>query len=179
MDSLVEFSIPVSGLGNGLHQFQFRIDSQFFSCFEESPIEDGDINVLLDFDKRPDMYVLQFDFEGTVKTDCDRCLASIGLPVSGSEQLLVKFSLDEEDEEADVIYISPETKKFNVSRFIYEFIILAMPMIKVYHCETETPRPCNPEMLEYLSSGQEKEDPENKEDNPIWEELKKLTRDND
>ena len=180
MERLVEFSIPVKGLGNGPHQFRFRIDASFFENFEGSPVEEGNISVNLELDKRPDMLVLQFGFEGTVKTECDRCLASIDLPVSGTERLLVKFSLEEEAEDAEVVYIHPETQHLSVARYIYEFIILAMPMIKAYDCEKEVPRPCNEEMLRFLEgeqqSGQQEE--ESREDNPIWEELKKLTGDN-
>jgi uncharacterized metal-binding protein YceD (DUF177 family) len=181
MERLVEFSIPVSGMGNGIHQFRFSIDDFFFSNFEGSPVESGAITVLLEFDKRPDMYVLDFNFEGTVKTECDRCLAPIDLPVSGREQLLVKFSLEDESENAEVVYVHPEIKKFNVARYIYEFLILAIPMIRVFACETLDPRPCNDDMLTYLeesASSDRQNEGQAQEDNPIWEELKKLSGDN-
>ena len=172
MDTLVQYTIPIKGLGPGVHQFDFHIDSDFFTHFENSPIQEGDLQLQLIFDKRADLFVLEFDFQGTVKTDCDRCLTEIDLPISGQQRLLVKFSLEEELEEAEVIYIHPEAQKLNVSKYIYEFICLAMPIIKVYDCEEEENRPCNEEMLGYLDIEEE----ENTDSNPIWDELKKLNK---
>ncbi len=177
MDGLVEYSIPVQGLGNGVHRFQFEVDEAFFRHFPVSPVEAGTVSVALDFDKRPDMYVLEFEFEGTVKAECDRCLAEIDLPVAGRERLLVKFSQEAEPEEADVIYISPEAQRLNVAKYIYEYIVLAMPMIKVYDCENDENRVCNEEMLEYLDGGAPQTDEAAPDEiNPVWEELKKLSK---
>ena len=180
MEGLVEFSIPIKGLGDGVHRFDFHIDASFFKHFESAPVEEGDIDLTFLLDKRPSMYVLEFDFEGTVNTACDRCLAPIDLPISGHQRLLVKFSFEEEDEEADVVYISPETQKLDIAKYVYEFIVLAIPMIKVYDCQEEEDPPCNVEMLRYLE-GAEDAGPSEEEatENPIWEELRKqLSKDN-
>lgn len=179
MDPLITYSIPVKGLHIGIHQFEFQIDRFFFENFEHSPIAESDIQLRLEFDKRTDICVLQFDFEGTVRTICDRCAADIDLPVSDSQRLLVKFSLEEEPEEAEVIFISPEAPQLNVARYIYEYICLALPLIRVYDCEREENRPCNEETLRYLNNGGEVEEQaeqeEKEETNPIWDELKKLS----
>lgn len=180
MDPLITYSIPVKGLHNGIHQFEFQIDRLFFENFENSPIAESDILVKLEFDKRSDMYVLQFELEGTVRTQCDRCAADINLPVADRQRLLVKFSTEEEPEEADVIFINPEAQQLNVAKYIYEYICLAVPLIRVYDCENDDPRPCNEEALRYLSNGGHTEEPEEeeKEANPIWDELKKLSNKN-
>ena len=181
MDPLITYSIPVKGLHNGIHQFEFQIDRFFFENFENSPVADSDITVELEFDKRSDMYVLEFSLAGTVRTQCDRCAADINLPVSDTQRLLVKFSEEEEPEEAEVIFINPEAQQLNVAKYIYEYICLAIPLIRVYDCENDDPRPCNMEALHYLSNGghaEEEEEKEEEEDNPIWDELKKLSNNN-
>lgn len=174
MDGLIEYAIPVKGLSNGIHHFQFEIGEKFFEQFESSPVQQGKVDLALSFEKRTDLYIFEFSFSGSVKTECDRCLAGIDLPISGEERLIVKFSFEEEEEEAEVIYINPEAQQFNVARFIYEFIILAIPMIKVYDCEAEEQPPCNLEMLDYLNSEAPSEKEEDTGVNPIWEELKKF-----
>lgn len=173
MDALVQYSIPVKGLGNGIHQFDFQIDKTFFTNFKGSPVGAANIELVLHFEKRPDLFVLQFDFKGTVKTECDRCLAQIDLPLSGSRQLLVKFSEEGIKEEAEVLFISPGTQKLNVAKYIYEYICLALPLIKVYDCEQDDNAPCNLEMLEYLERETERE---GSTANPAWDELKKLKK---
>lgn len=183
MDRLIQYSIPVKGIRSGTHQFDFQIDRAFFQAFEDSPVSDGSIALTLLFDKRPDMYVLKFDFAGTLKTECDRCLAVIDLPVSDQQQLIVKLSEAEQIEDADVVYIHPETQQLNVAVYIYEYIILSMPFMRVYDCENDDKRVCNEEMLRYLNgqngADEVAETPEVSEQNELWEALKKLNiRDN-
>ena len=177
MGGLLEYSLPVKGLGNGIHQFRFQVDASFFKHFEESPVAAGRVEVTLDFDKRPDLYVLDFQLEGVVRTECDRCLAEIDLPIADQQRLLVKFSEEEEIEDAEVVFISREATQLDVSRFVYEFIILAMPIIRAYDCENDENRQCNEELLRYLQGEEEKRE-EPTGTNPIWEELKKLKNDN-
>ena len=172
MNGLVEYTIPVKGLQNGMHQFDYRIGQNFFQHFENSPIADGNLELTLFFEKRSDLYILQFDFKGTVKTECDRCLVEIDLPIADSQQLLVKFSEEEESDEADVIFISAESQELEVSQYVYEYICLALPLIKTYDCENDENRVCNEDMLEYLD--QEEEADESTNSNPVWDELKNL-----
>jgi uncharacterized metal-binding protein YceD (DUF177 family) len=174
MKSLLPFSIPVKGLRPGVHEFDFQIDRRFFKAFEASPVNDGQVSVRLLFEKRPGLYVLSFHLEGMVKTECDRCLALIDLPISADQQLLVKFSEENEAEEADVVYINPEDSHLNVAQFIYEFIILALPMIKVYDCENDENPKCDWEMLKYLDG----ENQDQEASNPIWDALKDFQADN-
>jgi len=173
MKALIPFSIPVSGLRDGQHRFDFEVDHAFFAAFAESPIAQGQLQVHLDFDKRPGMYVLEFAIDGTVQTPCDRCLENIQLPVAAQHRLLVKFSDEERADEAEVIYVSPDLEKLNVARYVYEFIVLSMPMIKVYDCENDENAVCNEEMLSYLDAEVSPNSETIEEANPIWDELRK------
>ncbi len=173
MDGLIEYAIPVKGLSDGIHHFHFEIDAAFFGAFEASPVQEGALELDLRFDKRVDLYILEFSFAGTVRTSCDRCLADIDLPISGENRLIVKFSFEEEEDEAEVIYINPEAQQLHVARYIYEFIILAIPMIKIYDCQAEEEPVCNQEMLNYLEEKEDTPEPE-ATNNPIWDELKKF-----
>lgn len=179
MEGLVPFTIPIKGLHYGVHQFVFTLDQEFFQCFENSPVTDGQIQATLVFDKRPNLFVLDFSLEGTVPTECDRCLATINLPVSSEQQLLVKLSEEKagEDVDADVVFIHPEATELNVGQFIYEYVVLAIPMIKTYACEAEENPPCNLETLDFLDQYEELSTEEEEENNPLWDELKKLDLD--
>lgn len=173
MDYLDQFSIPVSGLRDGLHGYDFDIGAGFFQHFEGSPIKEAAVKVHLDFDKRYDMYMMDFQLGGTAKTTCDRCLGEFGFPIEDEQSLLVKFD-DKEWEEADVVYILRSTQTLNVARYIYEFIHLAIPLTKTHDDAGET---CNPEMLRFLAEGgNETEDtPKN---NPFGDALKGLNFEN-
>ncbi|MEZ4935860.1 MAG: DUF177 domain-containing protein [Saprospiraceae bacterium] len=173
MNVLDQFSIPVSGLSNGLHGYEFSIDKDFFDAFEESPIEEGSVQVHFDFDKREDMYVLLFSFEGEVQVTCDRCLDPFSLPIEDRQSLLVKFD-DEPWEDADVVFIQKGTQMLNVAKYIYEFINLAVPMTKTHDDAGED---CNPDMLKYLEQPEE-EEAEEPNPNPFLDALKDFNIEN-
>ncbi|MCU0346327.1 MAG: DUF177 domain-containing protein [Saprospiraceae bacterium] len=174
MDALAHFSIPVSGLQNGPHEYEFDIDGSFFHCFPESPIKEGSVSVQLLFDKSPDMYTMNFQLEGMVKVACDRCLEEFDLPIEADEMLLAKFD-EKEWEDADIVYVLRDTPKFNVAKYIYEFIVLAVPMVKTHDDADEE---CDPEMLKFLSENEDtgREAPD--KSSPIWDALKGLQNDN-
>ena len=151
MDKFKEFSLPIKGLKNGKHEFDFEIGSDFFKEFESSPIEEGNFDVHLIFDKRDSFFELNFDFDGSIKTDCDRCTASIGLPFGGDAFLMVKTTIEPQEEDAEVVYISPDESDFNVAKYIYEFICLAIPFHKSYDCENDDPQPCDFDILNRLN----------------------------
>ena len=175
METLNQFTIPLEGLKDGMHQFDFQIDGEFFKHFEQSPLREGNFNMMLYFDKRPDLLVLTFDFRGSFNTNCDRCLEAINLPIQGNEQLIVKYA-EEPGEDAEVIYITRGTQQLNVAKFIYEFICLAIPIVKTYDCEADLTPPCNQDVLDLLYKN-EAEDEKEETQNPVWEALKNFKKD--
>ena len=173
METLNQFTIPLEGLKDGMHQFDFQIDKEFFKHFEQSPIQEGNFDLKLFFDKRPDLLVFTFDFKGSFSTNCDRCLEDIDLPMKNSQQLIVKYA-ETPSEEAEVVYIERGTQQLNVAKYAYEFICLSIPMIKVYDCEADENPPCNQTILDQLYK-EEVEEEETK--NPVWDALKDLKKD--
>jgi uncharacterized protein len=130
MKALIEYNIPFSGLKNGTHLFDFQVDKQFFKHFENSLIEVADLNVKLSFDKRPSMFVLDFEFSGTVQVLCDRCSEDFDLPVAGKQQMIVKLSEVETEDDEEIIYIRNTETDFSVAPLVYEVLHLNMPLKK-------------------------------------------------
>lgn len=171
MSELIGYAIPIKGLKDGIHTFEYTIDAGFLKEFENPPVTQAELAFTLTLDKKQELIVLQFDFEGTIQTTCDRCLADIHLPISGHERLLLKFSEEETSDDPEIVFVHPESPKVDVSGLVYEFICLAIPMVKVYDCESEAEPPCNQETLKYLEA-EEADEPA--ADNPFIEALKKI-----
>jgi uncharacterized protein len=148
MSFLDYFSLPYAGMKDGVHGFDFSVGRDFFRKFDDLPVVNGDINVHLDVDKRAQHSILEFDITGTVATLCDRCLADINLPIRGKQTLHVKVGIGEDD--GEVVFISEDTVRMNVAQYIYEFICLVMPAIRVYDCASESTPPCDIAVLEKL-----------------------------
>lgn len=148
-----------------MHHYQFEVDDEFFSLFEDSPLQDGKMKFEIDFDKRADMLLIDFRLEGSVRAECDRCTAMMAdLPLQDERQLIVKYGEDEGEEEDEVVFISREASDFNLAQYLYEFSVLALPIRNAYDCQKQqtTDFPCNFEVLDFL----EKEEKNRKRANP-------------
>jgi uncharacterized metal-binding protein YceD (DUF177 family) len=167
MNAFVAYSIPVQGLKTGIHHFRYTVDSAFFSCFEESPVGNAEVGFELVFDKRPDMIVLDFSLKGHVEVECDRCTATINLPLEDERQLIVKYGEAEEGEDDEVLFLSREAFEINIARYLYEFTVLALPITNTYDCENDQKPPCNFEILKYLKTDENKDD-----SGSVWDALK-------
>jgi uncharacterized protein len=177
---LREFSIPFVGLKNGVHHFRFDVKDEFFAAFEGTLIDRGDVQVDLAFDKKDSFFLLNFMISGKVNLPCNRCNEMLDFPVDADYSVVVKFDEHREDEQddsnADVIYINRGDTHLDVSQLVYEFITLSIPEGRVI-CENSLNRKeCNPKAIEILEVLKVK-DEEPKAD-PRWEGLQKIKLNN-
>ena len=178
MKILDHFSIPIEGMKNGQHEKTFSIAKPFFDHFEQSLIKEGNFEGKLELDKRSDLIELNFDITGTFETICDRCTAKVDFPLHTQPILLVKYA-EEPSEESNVIYITRDTHHINVSKYLYDSICLAVPIMKVFDCQDEENPPCDEAVLDKLDSfSDEAIENENDKANPIWDKLKGIKFDN-
>ena len=127
MDALTQFSIPLKSIGEQTQQFDFQVNSEFFSQFEDSLIKEGNFDVVLEITKKPTVMDLKFIINGSFRTECDRCLADIDQKVEDEHGILAKFGELPEEENPEVIFIQPLAHDFNVAKYVYEFICLSIP----------------------------------------------------
>jgi uncharacterized metal-binding protein YceD (DUF177 family) len=120
------------------------------------------------------MAVLEFSLEGTVVTDCDRCMEDINLPIQGNHILHAKYSEEDMESTDEIIYIHPRLDRLNVAQYIYEYIHLTIPMIKT--CESDPNSNCNEEILSRFEKEADGVGGEVKT-NPIWDTLNDLNLD--
>lgn len=171
MKVLQQFNIPFVGMSQKVHQFEYSIDKSFFSCFEDAPVSECSIEVKLDFDKRDSFFHLKFYIDGTVNVPCDRCLELFNQEIFGDYEMFVKFgkedeTVDETDE--DIMYISRNDDHLDISKTVYDYILLSIP-IRCVHPEDENGASgCNPEILKKLNSKIEQDL------DPRWSVLEKL-----
>ncbi len=170
MDPFLAFSIPVQGLKIGLHRFEYTLDREFFHHFEDSPIEEGRVEVVVQLDKRSSMLVLNFVLSGYSHAECDRCTAAIHLPLQDERQLVVKYGdADGEDDLDEVVFLSREASALQIAPYLYEFSILALPITNTYNCQDDPTPPCNFEVLKFLE-----ETGDTSKSNPVWDALNGL-----
>ena len=169
------FKIPIIGLKEGHHLFEFEIGNRFFEEFEESEIKEGNLSASIDLDKRSTHFDLIIKITGEVRICCDRCLEMFSQPIACANRLLVKFGKNYDDSDPDIITIPADMPELDIKQYLYEFIHLALPLQRVHPGDKPGLDSCNPDMLkkinQYVVNNK-------KENDPRWDELKKLMNNN-
>jgi uncharacterized metal-binding protein YceD (DUF177 family) len=144
--------IPIKGLPLGESSFRFEIGEPFFQAFENRQIKDADCSVMVSVKRYQTLLEITCRVGGFVVVECDRCLEDLTLKVDIEPHLTVGFgSVDVDDESADddVLVIDRSESELNLNQFVYDYICLGLPLVKV-HPEGK----CNPEMLRYISESE-------------------------
>jgi uncharacterized metal-binding protein YceD (DUF177 family) len=181
-----EFEIAWQGLKPGVHNYQFTLDDAFMQA-KSAPAEffNWKASVGLRFDKHESFFMLHFDVGGTVTTPCDRCGDDFELKLWDEFDLLVKLSGEEddrnEDEDADVVFVPRHETVIDISDWIYEFVMLAVPLQRIHPERPDGTPGCNPEALRLLGdlAAKEAESNEPSEElqpaNSIWKGLQNIS----
>ncbi len=169
------FTIPLSGLKDGHHTIDFEIDNKFFEQIEESEVKEGSLIANIEIDKRSSHLDMIIRVSGSVRISCDRCLELFSQPIGSENRLLVKFGEKIEDIDPDILSVPTHDHELNLQQQIYEFIMLALPIKRVHPADKRGKSTCDPAMLKKL---EELLIEEEKENDPRWDELKKLMNNN-
>lgn len=160
---LNEFLIPFVGLKTGKHIFDFEIGNSFFESMEYSIIEQGNVKVTLELEKKETMMIALFHAEGTINTLCDRCNTPMDLEIDGGYKLIYKFGLEEEEDEM-LIVLHPDSYQIDVTDPIYELITTQLPL-RSLHDEGE----CDEEMWKLLQQHVVNPEDEDDFDDEDWD----------
>ncbi|MFT4832659.1 MAG: uncharacterized metal-binding protein YceD (DUF177 family) [Psychroserpens sp.] len=172
-----EFAIPFSGLKQGKHEFEYRIKNEFFESFEYDDINGADISLQVTLNKMSTMLELVMHAKGTVKVNCDITNEPFDQKITSSLELVVKFGDEYNDENDEILVIPHGEHTINITQFVYEMLVLAIPQKKVHPGVLDGT--LESEVIDKLEELQPKEVKENKGNNtdPRWDALKKLLKD--
>ncbi|MGQ9620996.1 MAG: YceD family protein [Bacteroidales bacterium] len=169
------YVIPLFGLGEGHHIFDFKIGNQFFDGFAESEIKEGELVAVAGIDRGPSCIDLTIKITGNVKVCCDRCLDMYLQPIECENHIVIKPGKYMDDSDPDILVVPPDEKELDLSQLLYEYIHLALPLRRVHPDTNEGKCGCNPDMIKELNKHIINN---NGSGNFIWAELKKLLNKN-
>ncbi len=159
-------------LGGSDETVEFTLGNSFFVSNENSEWGGGEIQVSVLMTKTHGLISLEFHLRGTLKVICDRCLEFYPETVESRQTLFVKFGEETGEISENVIVLSREEHHLDISPFLNEFLILALPLKKVHADNDDGSSGCKETMIKKLKEHliQEVEDVID----PRWDELKKL-----
>ena len=167
-----DFEIAFVGLKPGLHSFEYEIDDRFFEEFGSQDFSNIKVQIRLKLEKNSGFMILKFEVGGMVEVQCDRCGNRLPMELWDEFEVLVKMTddaekMNQEEEDPDVYYISRTESHLEVKKWIFEFVILSIPMHKMCK-ESEIGGPyCNKEVLAKLA----RMNPQPVKDKSIWKDL--------
>lgn len=126
------YKIDLKGMRADLVTYEFALDNLYFSHIDAPEIQKGRVHVVLTVKRTAHAFDFNFQIEGSVCVPCDRCLDEMDLSVTANDKLVVKFGTAYAEEGDNLIVIPEEEGAINVAWFIYEFIVLAIPMKHVH-----------------------------------------------
>ncbi len=175
MKALKQYEIEFKGLADGSHTFNYVIEKEFFNFCEYEGVNQAHVEVVLTMEKSERLLDLWFTFKGTIELPCDRCLEWVSVPIEGQNRLVVRIGSGETiNEDEDFIELPEKAYKIDVSPYIYENMVLALPMQILHPDDEQGNSTCNPEMLQHLTVDNEKP---NHDSNPLWDALKNVKLD--
>lgn len=174
MKGLNKYNIEIFKLDNTGHEFDFEVDEVFFSHFEYSPVEQGNVQVHVVFDKHETLIEANFHFEGEITLTCDRSLEQFQFPLQTDGKLIYKYGLEEKEVDDDIIIITKQTQVVNIAQFIYETISLSIPFKKLHPKYQDEEYNNSEEGLMVYRDKNETEEEEIDNTDPRWDILKNL-----
>lgn len=169
------YTIPIGGLKEGQHYFEYRIEKAFFEQFVESEVGEGDLTAAVEADKRASHIDLTIKISGSVRISCDRCLGLFSQPVDCIGRMLVKFGRTYDVDDPDMIVVPADENEVDLKQYFYEYILLALPIKRMHPDDVNGRSTCDPEMLKRLKEHAARDE---NESDPRWDELKKLMNNN-
>jgi len=171
-----EFNIPFSGLKQGKHKFDYKIENKFFESFGYDEFNAAKIDLHVVLNKMSTMLELEMQAEGSVNVDCDTSGEPYDQKINGHLELVVKFGDEFNDENDEILIIPHSEHQLNIAQYVYEMLVLAVPQKRIHPGVLDGT--LESEALNKLEELSPKEQKDNKEDSdPRWDELKKLKTD--
>ncbi|HET8809972.1 MAG TPA: DUF177 domain-containing protein [Flavobacteriaceae bacterium] len=178
MKKLKEYIIPFVGMKLGKHQFEYKIDNEFFGFFDYEDFNSADVTVRLSLNKKNTMLELDFEAEGSININCDLTNEPFDQKIDGNLSLVVKFGQEYEEVNEELLVLPHGEHEIAVQQYIYEAIVLAVPVKRVHpgvrdgSLESEALK-----KLEELRPKTAEEKKNTEETDPRWDKLKTLLKD--
>jgi len=144
MSKFEHYNIILKDLPAGTTVREFVLDDAFFKKIDSPEVQKGNVKATLTIRKKENAFELLFDLGGVVLIPCDRCLDDMEQLITHKESVLVKFG-NRFSEENEFVIVPESEGAINVAWFLYEFIILNIPIKHVH-----APGMCNKMMISKL-----------------------------
>ncbi|MDB5261967.1 MAG: hypothetical protein JWQ14_1248 [Adhaeribacter sp.] len=129
---LHEFDLNLVNLKDKQHEYDYKLNDDFFNLFEQNLVNGGNLTAHLVLDKSSLLLNLAFNIKGVINITCDRSLENFDFPVDINQNLLIRYGNEELELDENVLQILPGTQKINLAQHLFDYIGLTIPMKKLH-----------------------------------------------
>jgi uncharacterized metal-binding protein YceD (DUF177 family) len=171
--------IAFVGLKPGVHEFSYEVDDKFFAELEGKEFSGCVATVKLQLDKKSGFMLLKFEVGGKAEVSCDRCGNTITKELWDEFNMVVKLvenpdEMNAQEEDPDVYYISRTESHLYLNDWIYEFVLLSIPLQRMCSQEEMGGPLCNKEVLAKLKQMEDEVNDSNS--NELWKGLQQFKK---
>ncbi len=173
-----DFSVNIIGLSNKVHLFEFELKDDFFERYGKEVLSKGDFEAKVSLDKRETFIEVDFKISGHAELICDRSLEPFEHALKIDRKIIFKYGEEPQEISDEIVIITRDQDRLDLGQFMYEFIVLAIPIKKLHHnLRNQEEDEDDAEVKIVYSTSTEREEKEKEEDiDPRWEQLKKLKK---
>lgn len=169
-----KIKIPFDGLKEGIHKFDAVLGKEFIEDYVDNiAATNAELNIKIILHKLVTVSHLEVYVEGNLTLPCDRCLNEVKFPVDIDETVYIKQGnkSDASEDDDNIIYINNNESEIDCTHFIYESIVLSIPLSVTHDDDEDETAECDDSYLKFISSNDNKD---NNDIDPRWEQLRKL-----
>jgi len=167
---LSDYSVNIVGLAQKTHSFDFILGSAFFEKYGTEVVKTGQFDVKVVLNKKETLIEADFDIEGKAQLICDRSLDLFDHPMKINRRVIFKYGEVAKEVSDEVTVIPRDLQRLEVGQFLYEFIVLDVPIKKIhprFQAEEENDESEEGKLIYQTEKSEDEIDPR-------WEKLKKL-----
>lgn len=132
MGKFSKYNIDLKNLPEGLNTFSYELDNTFFNAIDHEDVGKGNVNVEFTVKKTTGGFEFNFHLSGTVKIPCNRCLDEMSQEIDTDNRIIVRLGKEYSEESDELIIIPEDEGAINIAWFLYEFIVLNIPIKHVH-----------------------------------------------
>ncbi|MDR1723748.1 MAG: DUF177 domain-containing protein [Tannerella sp.] len=182
METLKKYDIDLKSLSiSTIYELEYELNDEFFDSVDATEVKQGNVRVVLKITRAALAFELNFRIMGKVIVTCDRCLEDVELPVEASNRLIVTFGDEFAETSDEHVIVSEDVGKINVAWYMYEFVVLALPIKRVHEsggCNELMAAKLRELSVEECEYGDDEGERNRGVTDPRWDALRNLIEDN-
>ncbi len=184
------YNVVLKDINNEIRVIEYELDDAYFKKIDSPEVQKGNVKAKVSVQRKLSTFELQFLLDGFIIIPCDRCLDDMEQPIHYKEKLQVKFG-DKFAEEDDIVIVPDSEGAINIAWFLYEFIVLNIPM-KHVHAAGECNKTMVVKLRKHITRQKDDDDDDNSslefededftadevQTDPRWDGLQNITENN-